>query len=215
MKIEIIPSIQTADIANINEELKKAEPYCKTFQIDVEDGIFVKETTPYTPEWLKKVKTRLGKEVHLMVAEPGKMFKAYKDAGATAIIFHIEVGPTEDLLQQLKKLKLKSGIALNPDTPVERVLPYINKVNKIVVMTVFPGKGGQEYIPDALSKVSVLRKAAPNLDIEVDGGIKGAIIKDAIQAGANNLVIGSGIYNENTVAENMKKIIRYANDVKL
>jgi len=193
MKADIIPSILSLDEAEIQGNLNILEKYFKTVQIDVMDGKFVPQKR-FSPDFVSKLKTTMQKEAHLMVDEPDKLVDEYIKAGAKTIIFHIEaVKNPFTLIKKLKNRKIKVGIAVNPETGLQKVKPYLDKIDQLLIMTVNPGKGGQKLIQSMLNKVKEARKLSKKLIIEVDGGINNSNIKEAISAGANYVVVGSAL----------------------
>jgi len=137
-------------------------------------------------------------DCHLMMTEPGRYLQDFADAGADGCTVHVEVGGTDELIAQMRRLGLRAGVALNPDTPFEAVRPYLSDVDLVLCMTVFPGFGGQSFIADVMEKVRRVRAeveaGALALDIEVDGGIDTATAPVAAAAGANVFVAGSAIF---------------------
>jgi ribulose-phosphate 3-epimerase len=133
-----------------------------------------------------------------MMTEPGRYLQDFADAGADGCTVHVEVGGTDELITQMRRLGLRAGLALNPDTPFEAVQPYLGDVDLVLCMTVFPGFGGQSFIVDVMDKVARVRAAveaaALALDIEVDGGIDTSTAPIAASAGANVFVAGSAIF---------------------
>jgi ribulose-phosphate 3-epimerase len=133
-----------------------------------------------------------------MMTEPGRYLKDFADAGADGCTVHVEIGNTDELIAQMRELGLRTGLALNPDTPFEAMQPYLNDVDLVLCMTVFPGFGGQAFIADVMEKVFQVRAAVEAgslaLDIEVDGGIDAATAPLAASAGANVFVAGSAIF---------------------
>jgi len=193
MKADIIPSILSLDEAEIQGNLNILEKYFKTVQIDVMDGKFVPQKS-FSPDFVSKLMTTMQKEVHLMVNKPDKIADEYIKAGAKTIIFHIEaVKNPFTLIKKLKNRKIKVGIAVNPETGLQKVKPYLDKIDQLLIMTVNPGKGGQKLIQSMLNKVKEARKLSKKLIIEVDGGINNSNIKEAISAGANYVVVGSAL----------------------
>jgi ribulose-phosphate 3-epimerase len=137
-------------------------------------------------------------DCHLMMTEPGRYLKDFADAGADGCTVHVEVGRTDELIDQMRSLGLRAGLALNPDTPFEAVQPYLHSVDLILCMTVFPGFGGQGFMPDVMGKVERVRAevdaASLAVDVEVDGGIDTETAPVAAAAGANVFVAGSAIF---------------------
>lgn len=189
------------------------------FHIDVMDGKFVKNNTveimrEYT-EYIKQV-SNTPIEVHLMVEDVETYAKAYIDMEVNSITFHVEALKNETevlkLISYIKQNNVKVGVTLNPKTPIEKVYPYVPYIHKVLVMSVEPGEGGQEFIKESIDKIRKLNKFAYennyDIDIEVDGGINDKTAKEVIDAGANILVVGSYISNSQNykeAIENLKK----------
>jgi ribulose-phosphate 3-epimerase len=165
------------------------------------DGHFVPNLTigPPVVASLRK-HTGLFFDCHLMMTDPGDYVEAFRDAGADACTVHVEVGRTAELLAQMRALGLRTGLAANPDTPFDAVEPYLDQVDLVLCMTVFPGFGGQTFMAEVLPKVAEVRRAlearglAGRVDVEVDGGIDEATAPRAAAAGANVFVAGSAIF---------------------
>lgn len=215
--VYIAPSILTVQLTKVKtalEEIKTAD----FIHIDVMDGKFVPEITPFwNTKNVKLVKdhTKLPLICHLMVEHPQTVIKDYAKAGVSWISFHFESKDNiNETINECKQYHLKTGIAINPETPVEKVIPYLKKVDYILIMSVHPGKGGQSYLDSATQKIKKLNnlRTEQNLNflIEVDGGIKEHNTHVPINAGADIIVSGTGIFNVNNkeeVIKNMKNII--------
>ena len=203
-KIQISPSILSADFSQLGNEIKRLEDSgADMIHVDVMDGHFVPNLTigPPVISALKK-KSSILFDVHLMIAPVHKYIKAYSDAGADIITIHPEA--TEDLTASIaiiKELKKKVGVSLNPETKVDIIRDYLDQIDLVLVMSVNPGFGGQKFIPGVLDKVKELKKIQNNenlnFDIEIDGGINFENSKIAIEAGANILVSGTTIFKSN------------------
>ena len=210
--IKISPSILSADFSNLGnviQNLEKAE--ADLIHIDVMDGHFVPNIT-IGPGVIKKLRkyTSLPFDVHLMISPVHDFIKNFAEAGADIITVHPEA--TNDLVSSIKKIKSynkKAGVSLNPETPVERVMPVLDSIDLVLVMSVNPGFGGQKFIKETLNKVKILRKEIDlkkfNTQIEIDGGINFENAKLAKDAGADILVSGTTIFKEN--GGNLKKNI--------
>lgn len=191
---EVIPAILTKKRKELMEKIKLVEPYVKTIQIDIIDGKFVKNRT-VQPKDFRGLKTKADLEFHLMVNDPAKYMKGFSKY-AKRFIFHKEITRNpEKFIQLARKLRKQVGIAINPGTPIRRIIPFIGMVDQVLIMTVHPGWTGQKFVPEALEKVKELRKLNKKIDIEVDGGIHLGTAGPAAKAGANKFVAASAIYD--------------------
>ena len=203
-KIKISPSILSADFSQLAEEIKRLEDGgADLIHVDVMDGHFVPNLTigPPVIKSLRKY-TKLLFDVHLMIAPVHKYIKDYANAGSDIITFHPEATDNlDETINHIKELKKKVGISLNPDSPIELIKDKLSEIDQVLVMSVYPGFGGQEFMPETIPKISELKKIKDNLklnfDIEVDGGINFKNAKSVINAGANILVSGTTIFKEN------------------
>ena len=208
--IEIVPSILSADVGRLAEQVKEAEAAgADRIQVDVMDGHFVPNLTfgPLVVEAVRRA-TKLPIEAHLMIENPELFIEAFVKAGATVI--EVQVESTTSLyrtVQSIKDLGAKAGVAINPATPLEdlrEILPYIDLVN---VMTVEPGFGGQKFIARSTEKISRLRAMVPEMEIEVDGGIDARSAPLVVSAGATVLVAGNSVFGfKQGVAAGMKAL---------
>jgi ribulose-phosphate 3-epimerase len=199
--IKIVPSILSADFARLGEQVREAEAAgADGIQIDVMDGHFVPNITvgPLVVEAVRRV-TRLPLEAHLMIENPDRYINDFATAGADLIIVHQEVTPhLQRIFQQIKDLGKRAGVAINPATPSVVLEEILECVDLVLVMTVNPGFGGQEFIPGTLSKIRRVRQMVEqrslSCDIEVDGGIYTETAPLVVAAGANVLVVGNAIF---------------------
>ncbi|MFH1461019.1 MAG: ribulose-phosphate 3-epimerase [Patescibacteria group bacterium] len=205
--IEVIPTIIAKDFEELKEKVKKVEPYVEWVQLDVMDGKFVDNITWNKPEELKELETSLNLEAHLMVEKPEEIIQAWIDSGVKRIIFHYEsTQKHKEILEQVKSKGLEVGLAINPNTPIEVLDQYIFDLDLVLIMTVEPGKNGQELIKDTLVKIKRLREAYQNVKVSVDGGISLETAPEVISLGANILSIGSAIFKSDNIEETINKL---------
>ena len=201
--IGIVPSILSADFTRLGEQVREAEAGGgQRIQVDVMDGHFVPNITmgPMVVEAVRRC-TRLPLEAHLMITNPERYIEDFAKAGADVIIVHQEVCPhLHRVVQQIRIAGKMAAVALNPSTPVFLLENILSLIDMVLIMTVNPGFGGQEFIPETLPKIARLRQVITerglHCDIEVDGGIHEATAPLVVKAGANLLVAGSAVYNQ-------------------
>ena len=211
--IYIAPSLLAADFANLSQDIERIRIAGANYlHLDVMDGVFVPNISfgPPVIESIRK-KTKLFFDVHLMIKNPQRYIENFIRAGADSITIHLEsTTRPRDAIQKIKDHDMKAGIAISPATPYESVLPYLDMVDMVLVMTVEPGFGGQEMIPATIDKVRAIRKYANehgiDVDIEVDGGITAENVHLAIEAGANVIVAGSAIFRSKTPSKVIAKM---------
>lgn len=196
--IEVVPSILSADFARLADEIAVvASAGVSMVHLDVMDGHFVPNITIGPPVIAKLRKcSNLVFDTHLMISEPGKYAEHFIEAGADHITFHIEVADEpQRLIDKLHKLGCSAGICLNPETPVEAIEGVGPLCDMVLVMTVRPGFGGQEFMPEAAKKISRVREiVGPDIRIEVDGGIDAQTTPIVVSYGADTLVAGNAIF---------------------
>ena len=200
--IQIAPSLLAANLLRIGDEVRNCEAAgADVLHVDVMDGHFVPPIT-FGPAFVQQLRsiTTLPMDVHLMVSNPDHQVEQFAEAGADWISVHAEVAPNlHRTLQRIKHLGCRAGIVLNPATPLEHAFEAAGDAEFILLMSVNPGYGGQEFIPSFLTRCELLRawldtNGLGNVEIEVDGGIKIENARDAINAGASILVSGSGLF---------------------
>ncbi|MDE7168040.1 MAG: ribulose-phosphate 3-epimerase [Clostridia bacterium] len=221
MKIKIAPSILSADFSVIGETVKKLEKCgADLIHCDVMDGSFVEPIT-FGAQMIKNIRplTKLPLDAHLMIEHPQTQIKFFAEAGADIITVHYQackkVSDTylEETLRLIKSCGVKCGAVVNPDVPVENLFPVFPLCDMVLLMSVYPGYGGQKFIPEVLEKVKKAREYAikigrPDMDIEIDGGVTEENARAIIEAGANVLVAGSAIFNAEDTAKAIANLKR-------
>ncbi len=193
----LTPSLLNCDFARVAEELDALKAAgVEAVHLDVMDGHFVPNLSygaPVIADWRRR--TDFPFDTHLMISDPARYLDDFAGAGCDLIIFHIEVVPDPvPLARRVRALGCQASIALNPPTPVGAVLPFLDEVDAVLVMSVMPGFGGQKFDPSALDKVRAVRAARPGLRISIDGGIKPDTAAEAVAAGVSQLVAGSAVF---------------------
>ena len=203
-KIQISPSILSADFSQLGVEIKRLEKGgADMIHVDVMDGHFVPNLT-IGPPVIKALRKQcdLKFDVHLMISPVHKYIESYADAGADIITIHPEATDNlEASILKIRKLNKKVGVSLNPESKIDLIRGFLDKIDLILIMSVNPGFGGQKFMPEVLEKIKELKKIQNDnnldFDIEIDGGINFDNCKDAIEAGANILVSGTTIFKSN------------------
>lgn len=207
MDIKISPSVLASDFANLEAELEKcSNGGAELIHLDVMDGHFVPNISIGAP-----VIAALDKvcdtpfDVHLMISDPLFYIDDFIKAGADIITFHIECeSDIEKTIDKIVDAGCKAALAVKPNTPIEAVYPYLDKLSMVLVMTVEPGFGGQSFMESTMPKIKELRAKCPNIDIQVDGGINAETVKIAGRAGANVFVAGSAVFKSDDPAATIK-----------
>lgn len=207
MDIKISPSVLASDFANLESELKKcSDGGAELIHLDVMDGHFVPNISIGAP-----VIAALNKvcdtpfDVHLMISDPLFYIDDFIKAGADIITFHVECeSDIEKTIDKIVDAGCKAALAVKPNTPIDAVYPYLDKLSMVLVMTVEPGFGGQSFMESTMPKIKELRAKCPALDIQVDGGINPDTVKIAGKAGANVFVAGSAVFKSDNPAATIK-----------
>ena len=200
--IQIAPSLLSADFLHLEKDVEMVNQYADLFHLDIMDGTFVPNISfgfPVVEAIAKKATKPL--DVHLMIVNPQKYVERFAKAGAAFISFHYEAALEQSaaVIEQIQALGVKAGIVINPDCPVEKIFPYLSKVDFVLIMSVFAGFGGQKFIPESLDRIRAVKKelariGRPEVPIEVDGGVGVGNASAVIEAGATMLVAGSAVF---------------------
>jgi ribulose-phosphate 3-epimerase len=220
-RISIFPSILSADFSRLGEQIRTVEGAgADGIHLDIMDGHFVPNLTigPHAVQSIRKV-TRLPFWAHLMIEEPAEFIPRFFKAGSNGILVHPENGKDVGaLIDQIHDLGIHAGVALNPETGLDSVRPHLERIERILLMTVHPGFGGQEFIDGMFEKISAARKLADSVSrppvIEVDGGVHEGNIRDVVLAGADSIVAGSAIFDSPDPAETLAVFKRHAQSAK-
>ena len=209
----LAPSILSADFNVLGEQIQTvAKAGAQYIHVDVMDGIFVPSIS-YGMPVIKSVRksTDAVFDVHLMITEPVRYIRDFVDSGADIITVHVEAcKDIDETIRDIKACGVRAAVAINPETPVDKIMPYLDDIDMALVMSVHPGFGGQKFIPDVLDKVRIIRfyyrDNNMDKDIEIDGGINFDNLPEVLEAGANVIVAGSSVYRGDAAA-NTKKFL--------
>ncbi|SCW40463.1 ribulose-phosphate 3-epimerase [Ruminococcaceae bacterium YRB3002] len=214
--IEIAPSILSADFGVLVDEIRQVEPLCRFLHIDVMDGHYVPNISIGIPviRTLRK-HTDMIFDCHLMISEPEKFIKRFADAGCDYITFHVEcTDDPERLCREIRDLGKKPGIAIHPNMPMEKIMPFVRCADLILIMSVIPGFGGQKFMEGTLERIAAVRAELDRLGsdaiISVDGGINNDTARMACDAGARLLVAGNAVFGQEDHAGAVRDLLSCA-----
>jgi len=205
-KIKLSPSILNADFAHLADAIEAVEPYSDYIHMDVMDGHFVPNITfgPLMIEAVKRI-TDVPMDTHLMIYNPPEWVEAFAEAGSDRISFHLRAcRDPESVIRAIRTLGASPGLAISPEVPTFELKPFLGMVDFVIIMCVYPGFGGQKLMPEMLNRIGAVKRDAAELgikvEVEVDGGVKAQNIPMVLEAGADNLVVGSSIFGATDVS---------------
>ena len=205
-----MPAILTDDPRALETMIRQAESFTNRVQFDIMDGKFVPSRS-ITAKHLAGIPMKLGWEAHLMVKNPEKYLEGFKQAGAQKVVFHYEAtGSPIKVISQTRRLGLKVGLAINPDTPVSAILPLADKMDSILFLSVHPGFYGKEFIPEVLDKIKEFSSLYPDMETGIDGGIKESNIAMVAQTGVNFIYVGSAVFLQKNPGESYRRLAALA-----
>jgi ribulose-phosphate 3-epimerase len=209
--IQIVPAILTDDPEALEKLVRQAEDFTNYAQLDIMDGKFVPSRSIRCGD-MANLKTKLNWEAHLMVLHPETYVEDFVQAGAKKIVFHYEATPApREVIKQVKKLGVKVGLAVNPETDAGDILPLVDEVDSVLFLAVNPGFYGARFIPEVLDKIKEFRKARPKMETGIDGGIKESNIALIAGSGVDVIYVGSAIFMQPKPAESYRRLVALAN----
>ncbi len=206
----VVPAILTDDAAALSDMAEQAEKFTNYLQIDIMDGAFVPSKS-ITAKQIAALSLKAAWEAHIMVKNPQDYLEDFKKAGAKRVIFHFEA--TKQLPEAFdiaNTLKLPVGLAINPDTRVESVIPYVDKMDCLLFLSVNPGFYGSPFIPEVLKKIKKFRSLHPDMETGIDGGIKESNIAEVAQTGVDYICVGSAVFMQDDPAASYRRLSELA-----
>lgn len=214
-KVRVVPAILTEDPKALETMVRQAEGFTDYVQFDVMDGRFVPSRS-ITCEHIAALSMKLSWEAHLMVKNPEDYLEGFLKAGARKVVFHYEAASSpRKVITPARQLRLEVGVAINPETPASAIVPVIDEVDSVLLLTVHPGFYGSKFIPEVLEKVTELRQIRPQIEVGVDGGIKEGNITQVVRAGVDVIYVGSAVFLPPQPAESFRLLARLAQDSSL
>jgi ribulose-phosphate 3-epimerase len=211
-RIRTVPAILTDNPKALKKMTWLTETFTGYAQFDIMDGRFVPSYSVSCAE-IAALKTKLAWEAHLMVLHPEECLEDFRQAGAQMIVFHYEATPIpEEIIRKIKKLGMKAGLAINPETPIDVISPLANGLDSVLFLSVNPGFYGAKFIPEVLDKIVTFRKAHPAMDTGIDGGVKENNIVEIARTGVDYICVGSAIYNQPDPAASYRRLAALAEE---
>jgi ribulose-phosphate 3-epimerase len=208
--IQVVPAILTDKAETLKAMLDQVKTFTDYAQIDIMDGHFVPSLS-ISWQVLSKTPIDISWEAHIMIERPEDSLEQFRKAGAKKVVFHFEATQVPRRVIALgKKLKLEMGVAVNPETPVSKVMALTSEVDSVLFLSVHPGFYGAKFIPETLEKIKELKQARPKLTIGIDGGIKEANIVEIAQSGVDQIFVGSAIFLQPEPAESYRRLLSLA-----
>ena len=208
----VVPAILTDDPEDLKALVRQAESFTDYVQFDFMDGQFVPSRS-VTWEHLANLEMKLSWEAHLMILHPESWLESLRQAGAQKVVFHYEAAPSPgEVISQARRLDLKVGLAVNPETSVSTFLPLADEVDSVLFLSVHPGFYGSKFIPEVLDKIAEFRSARPDMEIGIDGGIKEGNIVQIARAGVDVICVGSAIFVQPEPAESYRHLVTLAQE---
>jgi len=213
--MEIIPAILEKNFSEIEKKIKKLEPYFKRAQVDFGDGLFVEERSGDI-DGFEKISTDIDLEAHIMIENPWAAIDQLKELGFRKIIFHYESFLSvkkktrgfaiNNLIKRIKTHEMDVGIAINPETDPSHIIDYLPRIDEVLLLSVNPGKKGQAFQPDVLTKINFLKNFRKDLIVGVDGGVNDKSIEEIVRAGADRVYVNSFLWKEKSLEDAIKKL---------
>ncbi len=212
MRVKLIPNANDASFEEIVSKLRRIEEVAREFgvtdfSIDVSDGTFTPTTVWHEPRDLVGLETKLNIEMHLMIADVDRRVDDWLFTPVKRIIFHLEAAHDPELvLEKIKGSGREAGIAINPETPSEKLEPFFGKANSFLILGVHPGASGQGMLPETAGKVRVLRRMCPECIIGIDGGVTLENVHELAEAGADHIIAASAIFKQTDIKKSIRQL---------